>query len=597
MLEAKSRWKIRQADRWKVERLARQIGITPLVARLLVNRGIDDERQALAFLSGEGVFHNPFLLKDMDAGVERIRKAIRNKERIVVYGDYDADGVTATVVMLKALKRLGASADYYIPNRLSEGYGPNKGAFRHLKEQGYQLMITVDNGIQGQEEARLAREMGLDLIITDHHEPGPVLPEAVAVIHPKRPDSTYPFTELAGVGVAWKVATALMGRPPEDLLPYVAIGTIADLVPLIDENRFLVKKGLELFRKTRDPGLLSLLEVAGIRPEDLEEEAIGFAIGPRINAPGRMDEANRAVELFLTDDSQCARALAEEMDLLNRERQALVNETESEAIALIERLGYSKDPVFVVGGEGWHPGIIGIVASRLLERYYRPVVVLSIDRTAGVAKGSARSIPKFDIFRNLQQCQDLLDAFGGHPMAAGLTLAPGRIDAFRERLNQLAFETLQEEDFLPTAEPDAVIRLEDLTVRTVEEMQRLAPFGAGNPKPTLLIRDVFFPHAKKVGADDKHLKVDICDGNLHLDGIGFYLGAIADQVTPLARVSLIGEPGINEWNGIRKLQMVIKDVSVDEWQLFDYRGNRQVLNWLEKIPDENRLLVFFNRII
>lgn len=596
MLQPRTRWSVKTADQMIVKQIAEELRLTPLVATLLANRGITTPEAAHSFLYPSEDFHNPFLLNDMDKCVERIYRAIENQEKIVVYGDYDADGVTSTVVMLNALAELGANCDFYIPNRFTEGYGPNESAFRYLKNNGTDLIITVDNGISGLHEAQIAKEIGLDLIITDHHEPGTELPEAIAVIHPKRNDSTYPFKDLAGVGVSFKVASALLNRTPFELLPFVAIGTIADLVPLLDENRLIAKKGIQGLRVTNQIGLLALMKQAGINQQEITEETIGFGLAPRINAPGRIENAGIAVELFTSTEKDEVTQLASEIDQINSERQQIVNEIAEEAIAMVTEAQSKYDhKVIIAGKEGWHAGVIGIVASRLVEQFYRPVIVLSFDSEKGLAKGSARSIPGFNLFENLSQCKELLPHFGGHPMAAGMTLKISDVPELQARLNQLAKIQMTEEDFIPITILDGIFPLGETSLSAIEEMQALAPFGVENPKPKILIEDVHLPLLRKVGTDEKHLKLTLSNGEEQLDGIAFGLGNYADHISPLAKVSCIGELGINEWNNVRKPQILLKDLSVNEWQLFDYRGHKKLDQWIDKIPKENRKLIIFQK--
>ena len=423
MLQSKTRWLLKKADETIINTLMNELNQPRIVAALLVNRGIKTVDAARSFLYAEEQdFYDPFLLTGMEEAVKRIVKAVKNEEKITIYGDYDADGVSSTTVLKLALNQLGAEqVDWYIPNRFTEGYGPNKDAFRKIKEMGTSLLITVDCGISAIEEAQLAKELGMDYIITDHHEPGPILPEALAILHPKKPGETYPFSELAGAGVAMKLAHALLGELPDELIGIAAIGTIADLVPLHDENRLIALRGLRALKKTKRPGLLALYKKAGITMDSFNEDSIGFGIAPRINAVGRLEDADPAVELLLTNDREEAERIAEEIDFLNKERQSIVKEITNEAIAQVESCFPPEDfPVLVIAKEGWNPGVVGIVASKLVEKYYRPTIILSIDREKGMAKGSARSIPGFDLFQNLSLNRELLPHFGGHPMAAGM---------------------------------------------------------------------------------------------------------------------------------------------------------------------------------
>ncbi|MBY0146742.1 single-stranded-DNA-specific exonuclease RecJ [Neobacillus niacini] len=596
MLKSKTRWIVRESDQQLVKTLENELKITPLVASLLINRGLDTVDSARYFLFGKEQFHDPFLLKGMDTAVHRIRQAIENQEPILIFGDYDADGVSSTTLLMLTLKDLGANVQFYIPNRFTEGYGPNEPAFRSAAESGVKLIITVDTGISAIHEAGIAKELGLDLIITDHHEPGPVLPEALAIIHPKLPDSIYPFRELAGVGVAFKLAHALYGELPEHLLEIAVIGTIADLVSLKDENRLIAKKGLEKLKVTKNKGLRAILKVAGVDPLNINEETIGFTLAPRINAVGRLENADMAVELLLSDDPYEAESMALEIDELNKTRQSIVNTITLEAIEEVENnFPIDSNSVLVIGKEGWNAGVIGIVASRLVEKFYRPTIVLSFDREKGLAKGSARSIEGFDLFKNLSECRDILPHFGGHPMAAGMTLNLEDVSELRQRLNQLANEQLTPENFVPITLLDHQIKVDEINLSSLDELNLLAPFGMDNPKPKVLIRNVQISTMRKIGSEQNHLKVMVNDNGTNLDGIGFGLGQLVDHISPASKISIIGELAINEWNNIRKPQIFIHDVSVETWQLFDHRGVKRIHTMMSTIPKENRKYIVFNK--
>ncbi len=584
-----------ESDQQKINELVNELQIPSLVAKLLINRDLENVEEARNFLFDTGEsFHDPFLFEDMKKATERIHKAIENGERILVYGDYDADGVSSTSVMMTVLKDLGADVEFYIPNRFSEGYGPNENAFRWAKDEEFSLIITVDTGISAVNEAILAKELGIDLIITDHHEPGPTLPPAFAMIHPKV-GTSYPFEDLAGVGVAFKFAHALYGKLPTHLIDLAAIGTIADLVPLKGENRILAKRGLSELRVTNRLGIKALCKIGNTHQQEMTEESIGFMIAPRLNAVGRLGDADPAVDLLLTEDPEEAKALAEEIDRLNKERQAIVSEMTDEAINMVENQFPLEDhSVLVIGKEGWNSGVVGIVASRLVDKYYRPTIVLSFDSEKGTAKGSARSIVGFDLFKNLSTCRDILPHFGGHPMAAGMTLKLNDVEEFRERLNELALSELTEEDFIPVTLLDASVHLEEVSVETIEKLQLLAPFGMKNPKPKWMIENVSVEHYKKIGSSQNHLKVVLEGNGSQLDGVGFGLGELADHITPFSNASVIGELSINEWNNRKKAQIFLQDIKIEQWQLFDVRGIKQVHKWEELIPHEKKKLVCFN---
>ncbi|QHA92722.1 single-stranded-DNA-specific exonuclease RecJ [Bacillus sp. N1-1] len=596
MLRSKTRWKLAETDETNIDRLQSKLGISRLAASLLVNRGISGEEEARRFLYKENLtYHDPFLMSGMKEAVERIQQAIASNERILIFGDYDADGVSSTTVLVYTLRELGATFDYYIPNRFTEGYGPNEAAFRQAKEDGYHLIVTVDTGISGVHEAEVAKEIGVDLIITDHHEPPPVLPDAYATINPKKPGCTYPFKGLAGVGVAFKLSQALLGRIPGHLLEIAAMGTIADLVPLQDENRLLASEGIRALQNSNKPGIKALLDVCGLKDQELNEEHLGFGIGPRLNAAGRLDSADPAVELLTTDDPLLAEQLASDIDALNKNRQELVNTMTKEAIEEVETnyLSDESNRVLIIAKEGWNAGVIGIVASRLVEKYYRPTIVMSIDREKGVAKGSARSIEAFDMFANLSECRDILPHFGGHPMAAGMTIDLDYLEQLRTRLNNLALEKLTEEDLTPLTKVDLHCHVEDVTLETIEEMNLLAPFGVSNPKPVVMLKDVHLSQIRRIGSQDNHLKVGLEENGTTLDGVGFHFGYAFEEIASRAAVSVIGQLSVNEWNGLRKPQIFVKDIAVNEWQLFDYRGIRDLKKRLETLPLDKLVMVAF----
>ena len=596
MLHPKSRWITEKKNNDNAAILADQLKITPLVASLLVNRGYDSLEKAKAFLYSIDEFHDPFLMKGMDIAVDRIKDAIDKQEPILIFGDYDADGVTSTTVMMKTLEDLGADVQFYIPNRFTEGYGPNEGAFRYAASIGIKLIVTVDTGIAAVKEADVAKELGIDYIVTDHHEPGLVLPDALAIIHPRLEGSEYPFHELAGVGVALKVAHALYGELPEHLLQFAAIGTIADLVSLTGENRIIAKLGIKKLKQTANIGLQALLKQMKTEASGIDEETIGFMIAPRINAVGRLDSADPAVELLLTDDPDLAASLAEEMEAINKERQAIVNQITEEAIEQVETLyPLAENRVIIVGKEGWNPGVVGIVASRLVEKFYRPTIVLGFDQEKGIAKGSARSIAGFDLYQNLSTCREILPHFGGHPMAAGMTLALEDVDQLRQRLNQLAFDKLVPEDLVPLTAVDMEIDLKDAHLQAIEEMQLLAPFGVDNAKPRIVMDSVEISTIRKIGANQNHLKVQFQQEDTSLDGIGFGIGELYDHISPSAKVSVLGQLSINEWNNIKKPQIFIQDIAVKHWQLFDYRGIRNLEKLASAIPGNSATWIFFHK--
>lgn len=603
MLRAKTRWKLAAANeeiQRKGQILARELDIPPLMGHLLAARGLKDKQEAEQFLQpSSGHFHDPLLMSGMEQAVSRIRQAIADGENILIYGDYDADGVSSTSIMIHTLQRLGAEFSYYIPNRFHEGYGLNKPALQLAKEHDVSLIITVDTGITAVEEVEFAKELGMEMIITDHHQPPSIIPNAYTVINPQQVHCQYPFSMLAGAGVAFKLAHALLGELPRDLLGYAAIGTISDLVPLVGENRLIAKMGLETLNHTRHPGIRALLEASGLSGKEITAEHVGFAVGPRINASGRLDSADRAVELLICEDSIRARGMAEELDKLNKERQSAVQQIAQEAEEMVEEqmrlAGQAEDvPTFlVVANEGWNEGVIGIVASRLVEKYYRPTVVLSIDLEKGVAKGSARSIEGFDIYRSLSECAHLFTHFGGHTMAAGMSLPVEAIDELRREMNRIASRLLKEEDFIPVTYVDAICAPEEITLDVIGQLERLAPFGTGNPSPLFMVKGVALSQSRIIGKDLNHLKCILSDGNVGVDGVGFNMAEAASSLSTHARADVIGELAVNEWNGHRKPQMIMRDLAVPHPQIFDWRENKNRVDKLAELAAKELCTVFF----
>ena len=597
MIESKKRWRMEQSDDQIVQHLQQALKLPPVSAKLLASRGFIDVDKTKAFLHmNETSMHDPYLLHDMDKAVTRIKQAIANEELILVYGDYDADGVTSTSVMMTALQLLDAQVTYVIPNRFVDGYGPSERLFKEAFEDGVNLIITVDNGISGVNEIQLAKELGMDVIVTDHHEAGEILPPADMIIHPRHPLGNYPFGELAGVGVAFKVAHALLGEVPKELFELVAIGTVADLVSLHDENRYFVQQGIKQMRESKRPAIQALCQVAGTEQNLIDEETIGFLFGPRINALGRLADAGPGVELFLSTDSVEAMSLAKLLDTHNKERQGIVSKMTEEAIAMVEAGETGLNPhVIIVAKEDWNPGVVGIVASRLVEKYYRPTIVLGLDSQKGIAKGSGRSIAGFNLYNELAKNRDILPQFGGHPMAAGMTLSIEHVADLRNRLQNQAEETLSEEDLQPIQKVDISININEIDLKSIESLKQLGPFGMGFPKPMYCIERVNISSMRKIGANQNHVKMELADGPNTLDAVGFSQGNLADELTPGIEVSFIGDIQINEWNGRKKPQFMIEDAKTDEWQLYDIRGIRQVNRWNQIIQPEQTLYLAFNQ--
>ena len=592
------RWIIENPDELKVKQLMKELNINAISAKILVARGFGDIEEARAFLQvDESSVHDPFLLNGMQEAVTRINTAIEQGEQILIYGDYDADGITSTTVLKHALMELGANVEHCIPNRFIDGYGPSERLFRKAADDDVKLIITVDNGIAGNEPIAIAKELGVDVIVTDHHEPAKELPNADVIIHPRIPEGQYPFGELAGVGVAFKLAHALLGRFPEHLVEFVAIGTIADLVPLLDENRFLVKLGLEKLQNTQHISLNALAKVSNVPLNEITEETIGFSFGPRLNAIGRLGEAAPAVDFMLSQDQAEAAHMAQQLDDKNKERKDIVSTMTKEAIELVENMEeISQSQVLVVAEEGWNPGVVGIVASRLVEKYYKPTIVLGIDVEKGIAKGSARSIEGFNMYGELDQNRDVLIAFGGHPMAAGMTLAMEDVDELRERLHAQSLVSLSPEDLIPILKIDVPVSIDEIDVDAIQATRDLAPYGTSFAKPLYGIQETEIKSMRKIGANEDHIKMDLGESGQSLAAVGFHKGYLKDELTIGVKVSFAGDLQINEWNGKKLPQLMISDVHTDEWQLFDLRGgSNKVSKWLQTIPLEEATFIAFKK--
>lgn len=597
-------WRVAAPSTDQAAGLSRELGISPVVAQVLLNRGIVDADQARRFLyGGAETLPDPFGLLDMEKAVARIGSAIAEREKITVYGDYDVDGITATALVYRVLARLGAVVEYYIPERQSEGYGLNDAALEALCQGGTRLVITVDCGIAA--AAEIARMDGrLDIIVSDHHQPPADLPPALAVLNPKRPDCPYPEKNLAGVGVAFKLCQALWrscrGDEPlfMDYLELVAVGTIADIVPLTGENRVLVKLGLAALAATANPGLQALIKVAGLADSRLDAGKVGYILAPRLNAAGRISHAAAGVELLTTGDSARARELAAELDSENAQRQLVEKELLAAAEAQLADSEAAAAKVIVLAGADWHPGVIGIVASRLVDRYYRPVVMISI--RDGVGKGSCRSIPGFDIYKALQGCADLLLQFGGHQQAAGLTIDPANIDAFRERLAAQAAATLAAEDYVPVLNVDFQMALTEIDTALLEELACLAPHGMGNPSPLFVCEDLAVAGVKPVGQAGRHLKLRVRRQGASGDVIAWDMGGLAADLNGDASIDLAFLPEFNEWQGQRHIQLKARDLRLrvpepPTAELADARDTADKLAYLFKVAAASpRTLVVVN---
>ncbi len=551
----------------KVADAAQKTGVPLLVSNILLNRNVAvGDFKNFLLKSKQGIL-NPMTMLDMDKAVHRIDKAIKENESIAIYGDYDVDGITSTALMHSFLKELGANVKYYIPDRKDEGYGINIMAVNKLVKEGVKLLITVDCGITAIGEIEFAKLQGMDVIVTDHHTCKERIPTAaVAVLNPKRDDDEYEFDALAGVGVAFKLALALSmyfkmdtGKVFDDYAELAAIGTVADVVPLMSENRIIVEKGLAILQNTARYGIKALLEIAGVGDKKVNTSTIAFALAPRINAAGRLGTAKTAVELLLTDSMDKAQQIARELDESNKERQQTEHEIHRQAIEMIEKdKDFEKKSVIVLGKEGWHNGVIGIVASRLVEQYHRPCILVSIDN--GIGKGSGRSVGNFNLFDALLHCEELLTNFGGHAVAAGLGINADKLSEFDKMINKYAKENLTAEDMVPVVKIDCILGGENLNLRTAKLLLALEPYGMGNETPIFAIKDVTVYEISSVGADKKHLRMQVEKDGVRINAIGFGMGEIVRTLNPGDVIHIAAKLDINSFRGNDNVQLVLCDI-------------------------------------
>ena len=593
-----------------VEAISRSLGINPIIAKLLYNRGYQDPISATSFVRMENeMLRNPFDMADMMKGVQRIKKALDEKEKITVYGDYDVDGVTSVCTLYLYLKSLGANVEYYIPNRSGEGYGVSVGAIDSIKEAGTKLIITVDTGITANEEVAYAKSVGVDFLITDHHECRSDLPEATAVINPHRPDCKYPFKELAGVGVVFKLICAyeeyITGdtrmkstlRIIKEYADLVAIGTIADVMPIKEENRIIVKYGLNMIENTKRVGLAALIDASSSKQDSRHSDRydrskkkrrtkitssfIGFTLAPRINAAGRVRSASIAVELFLSEKYSEAIKIAEQLCAANRERQAEENKIMQEAYDKIDALDIKSNPVIVLNADDWHHGVIGIVSSRITEKYSRPSILVSfdgndedIDHLENVGKGSGRSIKGMNLVDALCYCSDHLVKFGGHELAAGLSVTREQLPLFIEKINEFARANLSEEDMVPVIEADCEIDFSDISISLADSLQLLEPYGVGNPVPQFIMKNVFVSEVSGV-SDNKHTRLTLTDGKNSFSAMYFSNAPSDLGVCPGDKVDVLFNIGINEWQDRKSVQLIIRDFKISMSSENQNKYNRQ----------------------
>jgi single-stranded-DNA-specific exonuclease len=572
------RWKILDGDIQAEALLQIELGVHPVMARLLVQRGLTTPEAADRFLNPSlDRMYDPFLLPDAEAACERLKTALAEKQKIWIHGDYDGDGVTSAALWTRCLRALGADVEVFVPHRRRDGYDMRMDFVEKARDADARLIVTTDCGIQRCDEVDKAREWGIDVIVTDHHAPNTdgELPKAVAVVNPHRSDSRYPFPDLAGVGVAFKLCEALtmhlggsVAGFRRGFLDLAAVGTITDVVPLMDENRIIVRHGLQALRETKKPGLRALLDICGLKDRALDVNHVGFGIGPRLNAAGRIDETQFALDLLMTKDAEQAGSLARKLNELNAQRKEDQARAQEEAFAQVAQQDVADARCLVISGANWSSGIVGLVASKIVQRFHRPCIVIAVDET-GRGKGSARSISAFNIIEAIDTCKDLLIEYGGHPRAAGLAIASEHLADFTQQMNRLAAAALSAEDCVATLEPAMDIDPNELTFDLLEQVQQLQPFGTGNPAPLFVSRSIPINSILTMGKEREHLKfilgVERPNPSGAVDAPWFYRGDMRESLEPCASLDICFKPDINEFNGRRSVQFIVEDVNAPEW--------------------------------
>lgn len=560
----KKKW-IEKQDEHDIETKAKHIQekfkLSKLTSKLIARKKLENDKEIEIFLNPtRHDFRNPFEMPDMEKAVDRIIIAINNNEKIIIYGDYDVDGITSSSILKRFFKDRGIEVDVYIPNRLDEGYGLNEQAIKKIANEGYNLIITVDCGITAIKETKLAQELGMDVIITDHHEPGEEIPKTVAVVDCKRKTNKYPFRELAGCGVAFKLVQALSIKLELDETEYLkyldlaCIGTISDIVPLVDENRTIAKLGLLLVKQTKNTGLRELIKIIGSK--EINARMISFGISPRINACGRMGHENDALELLLTDDPIKARKLAQNLEDYNKQRQSIEKRIFEEAIEEINKKEDKKSCI-VLAKKNWHHGVIGIVSSKITEIYYKPSILVCIEGED--AKGSGRSIPGFDLHEAICNCSKNLTNYGGHSMAIGLSLKTAQFEAFKKEMEEYAEKNINEEMLEAELKIDEEINGKDININSIKELNLLEPFGESNSEPIIIYKNLRIIAIRTL-SDGKHLKLSLQDDNTYIEAIGFNLGNLVEQYIIGDKVDVVGNIQLNSYNNIDKVQIVLRDI-------------------------------------
>ncbi|AQW20506.1 single-stranded-DNA-specific exonuclease RecJ [Lentilactobacillus curieae] len=581
MINSKYNWEVvdAQTNSQLVSQIVDELSVSELIAKIMVARGIKSVDEANHFLNPDvSDFNDPFEFPDMQKAIERIQTAIANEEQITVYGDYDADGITSTTIMYETIEDLGGNVDFYVPNRFTDGYGPNDDAFKRIIDDGTTLIITVDNGVAGNDSIKLAKDLGCDVIITDHHDLPEVLPDAFAIIHPRvaKDGAQYSFGMLSGAGVAFKVATALLEEIPYDLLDIAAIGTVADVVSLTGENRAIVSFGIQAIKNTQRPGLSALLKQAGTDIENFDEQDIGFAIAPRLNSLGRMGDAKVGVNLLHTFDEDEAQKIAKFADQQNDERKDYVADFFDKSVQMLEKNHDDEmPPVIVVVGQDWHQGVLGIVASRLVDKYQRPAIVMTTLPDSDEVKGSGRSISDFDLFAAINPIRDQMVGFGGHHSAVGLTIKSDKVADLRKQLevaaNEQGLDLTTKQSELITAS----VNVDSLDNSFYKDLRKLAPFGEDNPQPVFEFKFDQLVDVKRIGQDSSHLKFAFQGTHKKIGAIAFQMGDCADDlVSSTASTKVIGEIGVNTWRNRTNLQIMVEDIQQISAPIVDLRTNQ-----------------------
>ncbi len=558
-----SKWQVSDIDESIVDLIMEKYSVNRFLATILVNRNIIKDEELNVFLKPtRNDFHDPFLITDMEKSVDRIIQAIDENQNVTIYGDYDVDGVTSSTVLKSFLKDRGLDVSVYIPNRITEGYGLNNKAIDKIRENGCEVMITVDCGISAIDEVKYANSKGITTIITDHHEVGDVLPNAYSVIDNKRKDSKYPFRELAGVGVVFKLIQAIgikLGLKEEEYLKYldiVCVGTISDIVPLVDENRVIAKLGLMLIRQTKNIGLRAILDLAGY--QNIDSNTISFGIAPRINACGRMGEANEALRLLLSTDKNEVKELAQKMNNLNKVRQDTEKAIYENAINQIEKNKLYKDNAIIVVGENWHHGVIGIVSSKITENYFKPSILLSYENGENIAKGSGRSIPGFDLYEGLGKCIDSIHKYGGHSMAIGISVEKDKLEKFKKNFMEIV-EEAHTELLVPVINVDSKVSLVEINKEIVESLKILEPFGEANKTPIFIFKNLKIDSIRAL-SEGRHLKMTLKEENNVVNAIGFNKGNLVNEYKLGDKVDIAGVLEINTFGGVENIQINICDI-------------------------------------